>query len=163
MSEWYMSGSASTLNSQLTCELVQDMLTKLENNPEREEGPTVSAYFAHSSTFQLFLTGLGVAVQDTPLRADNYADMTDRQWMTSTISPFATNMALVRYECAEGVKIQFLLNERPLLLDWCSADGLCDWLDVQDQYTDISAATCSTFFCPSRIIRDFLVTLYVNQ
>lgn len=156
MSEWYMSGSASSLNAHLACELVQDMFDKLL---EAHRGPIVSAYFAHSTTFQLFLTALGIAVQDTPLRADNYKDMTDRQWKTSQISPFATNLAVVRHNCTDGVKVQFLFNERPLLLDWCTRDGLCDLGVIKERFSTIIAADCKIYYCPSK---EYFVSLYVN-
>lgn len=142
LEEWNLGGSASTVNKRLSCDLVQDMVKRMETL----DGPSTIAYFAHSTTLQLFLTGLGYAHLDTPLKADNYDQMADRAWISSKISCLATNVAVVRYDCADGVKIQFLHNERPLQLDWC-VNGLCDWEDVKVKYAEMASATCSSFYC----------------
>ena len=138
--EWNLGGSATTLNKRLPCELVQDFINKIEN------GPMVTAYFAHSTTIQLFLTGLGYAHLDTPLRADNMEANANRVWYTSKICPLTSNVAIVRYDCADGIKVQFMHNERPLLLDFCD-NGLCKWEDVKAKYAEFTAATCSSYFC----------------
>lgn len=140
--EWNLGGSASTLNTRLSCFLMQDMLSKLES------GKQATAYFAHSTTLQLFLTGLGYAIQDTPLRADNFAANVNRKFVTSKVSVLATNVAAVRYECTSGTKIQFILNERPLQLDWCD-NGLCDWTQVKAKFASIAAANCPSYYCTS--------------
>lgn len=54
-------------------------------------------YFTHSTPFEAFLTALGIAQDAVPLRADNYYQQTQRQWRTSTLSPFAANLAVVLY------------------------------------------------------------------
>lgn len=57
----------------------------------------VAVYFTHSTPFEAFLTALGLAQDAIPLRADNYYQQTKRQWRTSTLSPFAANLAVVLY------------------------------------------------------------------
>lgn len=118
-----------------------------------------SAYFAHVTTVQLLFASLGIARQDIPLRADNYKEMTNRSWITSKISPFATNLAAVRYDCDSGPKVQFLLNQRPLA-DLCS-QGLCDLSTLKAKYATIAAANCSSYFCAQE--KDVKVTLNVNE
>lgn len=118
------------------------MLTKLNTL----DGPTAIAYFAHSTTLQLFLTGLGYAVQDIPLLASNYEANVNRKFVTSKICALASNVAVVRYDCDTGVKVQFLMNERPMQLDWCT-NGLCDWEVVKTKLSSIAAQNCSSYFC----------------
>lgn len=142
MEEWYLGGPSTTLNHRLACELVQDMLKKLDTL----EGQTTIAYFSHSTTLQLFLTALGVAADDLPLLADNFEAQANRKWQTSQLSPFATNVAAVRYDCASGPKIQFWLNEKPINFDWCT-NGLCDLADVKGKFATLAAATCSSYYC----------------
>lgn len=91
---YYKQGYGSDMNPNLACFLVQDMLTRL-NSPEE---PRVTAYFAHSSTVQLFLTSLGLAEDRESLRADNFETMKYRVWRTSKLGPFAANIAAVKYE-----------------------------------------------------------------
>ena len=123
------------------------------------EEPTTIGYFGHASTFQLFLTSLGLYTQDVPLLHDNYDQMANRTWRTSKISPFATNMAVVRYECSMGSRIQFILNQRPLEFDWCE-DTLCDLGVLKERLKIVLNADCQTFFCPAE--RRISVSLYSN-
>lgn len=143
--EWNLGGSATTLNKRLSCDLIQDLLTKMEAN----DGPGVVAYFAHSTTIQLFLTGLGYGHLVTELRANNFEEQKNRFWTTSRICPLTSNVAVVKYECADGIKIQFLLNERPLQLDICDENGVCAWTDVKTKYDAFATANCRSYYCTS--------------
>lgn len=132
---------------------------------ESTDGPTTFAYFGHATTFQLFLTSLGIPLHsDTPLRADNYPEMANRSWMTSKISPFATNLAVLRFDCADGAKVQFVLNQKPLQLDWCSSsEGLCTLQELRSRAAKFTTEDCATYFCPKEKEKDIKVTLYVNN
>lgn len=141
--EWNLGGSATALNKRLGCFMIQDLLQKMENDTD---GLNVVAYFAHSTTVQLLLTALGYAHLDTPLLANNFEENANRVWTTSTICPFTSNVAVVRYACAGGIKLQFLHNERPLLLDGCT-NGVCDWEFVKAKFAEFASVTCDSFFC----------------
>lgn len=91
---YYKQGYGSELNSNVACNMVQDMLQNMGSNND----PKVVAYFAHSSSVQLFLTSLGIAKDLISVRADNFHEMRFRQWRTSKIGPFAANIAAVKYE-----------------------------------------------------------------
>lgn len=140
--EWHLGGPATELNPRLTCELVQDLLTKLDS----KDDVAVSAYFSHSTVLQLFMTALGAAIDETPLRADNYAAQANRKWQTSQLAPFATNVVAVRYDCSGEAKVQLWLNEKPLATDWCPS-GLCTMGELKSKLAKTAAATCSTYYC----------------
>ena len=109
----------------------------------------MSAYFTHSSAIQLFLVSLQYGKDDTSLRADNYDQMKYRKFKTSLLSPFASNVAVVKYECANDpkrFKVQFFLNEKPLNFDWCNI-GLCDLDQVIDRYRNFLNTDCSNYYC----------------
>lgn len=64
-------------------------------------------------------------------------------------SPFASNVAVVKYECANDLKrfkVQFFLNEKPLNFDWCNI-GLCDLDQVIDKYRNFLNTDCSNIYC----------------
>lgn len=124
---------------------------------ETSRGQPVVAYFGHDTTMQLLFTSLGIAVQNIPLLANNFDEMSNRSWMTSKITPFATNLAAVRYDCPQAVKVQFLLNQQPLHLDECNK-GLCDLQVLQDKYRRILQSDCNRFFSPEE--RQYTVELY---
>lgn len=90
---YYKNGYGAGLNSRLACSLVVDMLNHLES----QANPKVVAYFTHSATMQLLLTALGAAKDNDALRADNYEQLSRRKWRSSEVSPFASNLAVIKY------------------------------------------------------------------
>lgn len=111
------------------------------------DGPNTTVYFSHSAALQLFLTALGALRDDVDLKADNHAKMSTRKWKTSEISPFAGNIAVVRYKCATHDKAKFILNEHLLHMDWCNANGICDWQDLEHRYAFYANQNCDHIFC----------------
>ncbi|KAJ6641584.1 Multiple inositol polyphosphate phosphatase 1 [Pseudolycoriella hygida] len=144
---YYKNSYGAGVNTRLTCSLVVDMLNQMES----QALPNVVAYFTHSATFQLFLTALGAAKDNDGLRADNYDTQQRRMWKSSELSPFAANLAVIKYECprdTERNKIMFFLNQKPLHFDWCNV-GLCDWSKVQQRYSSFKQTDCLTTYCVS--------------
>jgi multiple inositol-polyphosphate phosphatase/2,3-bisphosphoglycerate 3-phosphatase len=94
--------------------------------------------------------------------------MKNRKFRTSVLSPFASNLAAVKYEwvarellsilltstrfifrCpndSERFKVQFFLNERPIDFPWCNI-GLCDLTKVISTYQRFLEADCSQIYC----------------
>lgn len=133
------------VNANVACETVKDMLRNLDS----KENPVVSAYFAHSSTIQLMLTALDAVHDAIPLRADNFAQMSRRKWRISEISPFAANLAAIKYDCPndnERTKVMFFLNQKPMDFPYCNV-GLCNWSDIKRIYQRFDGADCPKTFC----------------
>lgn len=91
---YYKSGFGSEINSKIMCAAVKDMVKNLQT----EDNPKVIAYFSHAAAIQLFLTALGYGKDNDALRADNYNLMKYRKFKSSVLSPFAGNVAVVKYE-----------------------------------------------------------------
>lgn len=140
---FYKSSHGSKLNRNIKCAAIKDMLHRLDSHA----GPKTTVYFSHSAALQLVLTGLGAMRDDVDLRADNFARMSTRRWKTSVISPFAGNVAVVRYTCAERDRVKIFLNEKLLHLDWCEANGACDWQQLKDRYAFYANGNCDHIFC----------------
>lgn len=68
------------------------------NHLNSKTRPNAMTYFAHSSLLQAVITGLGWRKDKEPLTADNYESMENRQWKTSEIDPFASNLVAIKYE-----------------------------------------------------------------
>lgn len=142
---YYASSYGRSINSNMQCEAVADMLKHLESR----DLPKVVAYFTHATAIQLFLTALGAAKDSDALRADNYYSMSRRNWRSSVLSPFASNFAAIKYECPEEnerQKVMFFLNEKPLDFSWCKV-GLCSWSDVRDMFKRYSHGDCASTYC----------------
>lgn len=144
---YYRSGYGRKANERVLCSLVNDMLNHLNSNDQ----PNAIAYFTHSSSLFLFLTALQAFKDDIPLRADNYQNITKRKWHTSKISPFASHVTAVKYDCPNDIeqeKVKFLLNENPIEFEWCN-DGLCDSRNVRERYKEFAHTDCDKYFCTS--------------
>lgn len=70
------------------------------NHLESQGMPKVVAYFTHSAAIQLLLTALGAHKDNDALRADNYQQVSRRKWRSSEVSPFAANLAVIKYGIA---------------------------------------------------------------
>ncbi|XP_055845414.1 multiple inositol polyphosphate phosphatase 1-like isoform X2 [Episyrphus balteatus] len=142
------SGYGHEINSRVSCNLAKDMLKKLDN----DDDPDAVAYFAHSTTIETLITALGINKDTVPLKANNFASMTDRKWKTSIIDPFASNLVAVKFECSskdsnkDNEKAMFFLNQKRVEFDWCS-QGLCDWSNVLKHYETLYKANCTEYFC----------------
>lgn len=143
--KFYESGYGLASNERLLCGLVNDMFNHLGNY----EQPKAIVYFTHSSSLLLLLTTLKAFKDEDTLRADNYKMMFNRKWRLSEMTPFAANLAVVKYECpndAKQEKIKFMLNEEPLLFEWCD-NGVCDFSEFKARYNKFIEADCNGFFC----------------
>lgn len=145
MEKYYKNSYGRSLNSHLTCGAVQDLLHHLDRN----DGPATIAYFTHSRAILMLLSSLGIARDSDILRADNYHNMQQRKYRISDITPFASNLMAVKYECPNEVeteKVKFFLNESPVYFDWCK-NGLCNLVDVKEQYDEYARVDCEEYFC----------------
>lgn len=143
--KYYESGHGREANSRFLCELMNDLIYRLDNN----DHPKVTAYLTHSSSLMLLLTSLGAFHDSEPLRADNYYRLSDRKWRLSKIAPLASNFAAVKYHCPneiESEKVKFFINEEPIEFEWCDV-GLCNWSDVKQRYRKYTEANCDEYFC----------------
>lgn len=147
LKDYYEEGYGFNMNARIPCLAVQDLLKNLESKNQ----PQVTAYFTHSSMIHLMLTALGAVVDREALRADNYPQMNRRKFRTSELSPFAANLAVIKYDCPndnERNKIMFFLNQKPLDFDWCNV-GLCNWSDVRHKLAKFESVDCAQTYCDS--------------
>uniref|UniRef100_A0A182M1S3 Multiple inositol polyphosphate phosphatase 1 n=1 Tax=Anopheles culicifacies TaxID=139723 RepID=A0A182M1S3_9DIPT len=143
---FYRNSYGYSRSQDIACHAMADMLRQLTSRDD----PSVVAYFTHDSEIQLFLAALGAKRDSTPIRADNFPFMANRKYTSSDI-PFTANVAAVKYQCAEQrepEKVIFFLNEKPIMLDWCSV-GLCNWSDVKRQYQRFTEGNCDRMYCQS--------------
>ncbi|XP_031618131.1 multiple inositol polyphosphate phosphatase 1-like [Contarinia nasturtii] len=144
---FYKSSHGSKLNKNIKCFAMKDMLRRLSDDNK----PKTTVYFSHSAAVQLFLTSLEAMKDDVNLTAENFAKSTLRKWRTSRVSPFAANVAVVRYKCPLNDKVKFFLNENVLHFDWCTENGVCDWNDVQEKYAFYAHTDCNKVFCSNQL------------
>lgn len=159
LAKYWKSGYGSKLSSRLSCSSVNDMLKHLGSNQQ----PQVVTYFTHSKAVLLLLTALQAAKDTDSLRADNYYSMSRRKWRSSELTPFASNVVAIKYDCPNEVernKIMFFQNEKPLYFDWCKV-GLCNWSDVQERYKEYTQGNCGEYFCSGSGASNILASMFV--
>ncbi|XP_015439149.1 PREDICTED: multiple inositol polyphosphate phosphatase 1-like [Dufourea novaeangliae] len=138
---YYKAGYGREINAQLGCTLLQDMMNhfwRVEKDTDSIE-PKGVFYFSDIIALQNLLATLNINKDQTQLTAFNYRDMTKRQWRTSFISPFATNLVAVFYRCdgnSQPNKVMFYLAEKLVMLDGCDV-GLCDWEYFKQKFNPI--------------------------
>lgn len=129
--------------SSAPCYIVADMLRRISS----DEYPKATAYFSHATAIQQLVAALGGLNDSVSLTAANFDAYMQRKWRSSRVVPFAANIAVVKFDCAGEAKIRFFLNEQPLQLDWCGADGICDLNEMNKQYFRYGGDGCDSFYC----------------
>ncbi|KAJ6642109.1 Multiple inositol polyphosphate phosphatase 1, partial [Pseudolycoriella hygida] len=120
----YGFSSHRRLFENLPCFLMQDLLNFLQSNDDADHKAKV--YNTNGTPLMILMVTLGAFEDDVPLTRHNFAQQTERLWKTSFISPMATNLAVIRYDCFDGDHdILFLYNEKPLRIAGCQSNGLC--------------------------------------
>lgn len=100
---------------------------------------------SHVVVILSMMTALGLYKDDKPLFAENRESMTNRNFKTSRIVPFSSNLGFVLYSCESmdredpSLMLQLLVNEEP-----------------------VKIPVCDSFFCPYDTVRQSLSGL-TNQ
>ncbi|XP_032409801.1 multiple inositol polyphosphate phosphatase 1-like [Xiphophorus hellerii] len=143
--EFWKRGYGHDINSKSSCLLFHDLFSRLdkavsENTLHQQVSEAVTVQIGHADTLLPLLTLLGFFKDAVPLTSTNYASQTQRSFCTSRMLPYAANFLLVLYDCGEeGIRLQPLLNEKPLTFP-----GLTDqqasmplYEDVRKHYRDL--------------------------
>jgi len=132
---YWQDGHGYHINSAQACILVKDAVTGFENAMQDETSVKGRFHFAHSGTVLKLLAYLGlyqVYEHDTKthLKSENYHSMKiKRNWRTSEIDPFATNVGFVLKKCNKrDYKVGLLHNENMIEIPECkSVNKWCDY------------------------------------
>ncbi|KAJ8264392.1 hypothetical protein GJAV_G00148630 [Gymnothorax javanicus] len=118
LKQYWKRGHGHDINSKSSCILFHDVFSRLDRaaNEIRFGHVTepVTLQVGHAETLLPLLSLLGFFKDEMPLTASNYPLQGKRTFRTSRIVPYAANLVFVLYDCEEGLRLQFLLNERPL-------------------------------------------------
>uniref|UniRef100_A0A3P9PHB5 Multiple inositol polyphosphate phosphatase 1 n=1 Tax=Poecilia reticulata TaxID=8081 RepID=A0A3P9PHB5_POERE len=128
--EFWKRGYGHDINSKSSCILFHDLFSRLDKAQVTE---VVSVQIGHADTLLPLLTLLGFFKDAVPLTSANYASQAQRSFRTSRMLPYAANFLLVLYDCGEeGIRLQPLLNEKPLTFP-----GLTDQQASMPLYEDV--------------------------
>lgn len=129
---YYKDGYPFNITLDMTRVLLHDLLSSVNASSNR-------FYFGHSETIIPLLARLGIAKDDPPLSLENLPQ--DRTWRTSLIGGESSNLVVVGYQCEGRKKLKFYLNERPVSIEGCDEDHLCNAEDFIQRFQKYSAET----------------------
>ena len=126
------STAGPAINMLMAAPLLRDMLAHLAAaDPAARDRPHAALRFAHAETVIPLTAIMQLFADGEPLRAAwSPARIAARRWRNSIVAPLATNIALLRYECAgpDGAEHPFVElqhNELVYPLPGCGGRRLC--------------------------------------
>nr|CAI5859808.1 unnamed protein product [Callosobruchus analis] len=136
---YWQDGYGYEISYKQACPAFGDMMNFLEMKDPHSK---VTVYFTHSGTLLKMLAHLGLYKDAQPLTSESFSKMGNRQWKTSKIDSFATNLAFVLFECKEGDKVLTLHQERVIRLPSCPNSDLCSLSQINKYYSN-SIQSCN--------------------
>ncbi|KAG4073959.1 hypothetical protein HA402_014164 [Bradysia odoriphaga] len=142
---YYKTGHGDKLNPPLACKTVVDLIDHLKSE-STDDSTNAIVSFADATTVQLFMTALGTH-EDTE-NPSNVSVIENRKWRSSQMSPFASNVAVVKYDCSGDDKVKIFLNQRLLTPVWdgCT-DGVCEFSKFIEHFKSYTSVNCTDYFC----------------
>eukprot|EP00124_Ichthyophonus_hoferi_P005339 Ihof_evm2s750 gene=Ihof_evmTU2s750 len=100
LKQWYLKGYGNSLNYNIACPLVDDIVTGFEDFIKK--GKVLSSFrFAHAETVIPFLSLVGLSRDEDPGLLANwtYDKIVTRKFRASHMAPYTANILLVLYHC----------------------------------------------------------------
>lgn len=111
---------------------------------QAQTGPKGVFYFGHSANVFSAIVRLGFARDATPLLSSNFDEMRNRKWKSSYLSPFASNVMAVLYDCHGANKVTFFVNQVPMTVEKYGCT-LCPWQSIDAMFGPIVSSPSCTF------------------
>ena len=141
LDKYYEEGPVFQISYSMSCVLLKDFLLSLQAKAGRTvKYEKFDGHFrsAHSQTVTSLFTLIGAFNNTTPITADNFSEMTGRDFKSGEIVPFAANIAFVLYKCGNGdLKIQMYHNEKLTRLPCCQSKVDCLFSTFEKYYQNI--------------------------
>ncbi|XP_013399528.1 multiple inositol polyphosphate phosphatase 1 [Lingula anatina] len=126
-------GYGRAINQLMTCELVDDLVTYVEQVKEGKINMSGVFRFASKDVLLSFFTVMGLFKDKLAPVAGNYETQRDRKWRTSLIAGFASNLQAALYTCPMDPQtnktkayVQIMVNEKERLFPGCDS-AFCDY------------------------------------
>ncbi|CAG8463121.1 18576_t:CDS:2 [Acaulospora morrowiae] len=130
MEKYYTFSYGSPLNTKLACKLYTSLVKSVDTFLEGKSSLKSVLKFAHAETIIFVTTMLGLYKDDYPLEADRFYQSKSREFRTSNIAPFASNVYFEIYNCTNKyettIYVQMLVNEKPVVIPGCGYT-FCLW------------------------------------
>jgi len=127
LSQYWTKSYGDQLAYNISCRLLNEVIDIIKANSKGETNAIVKTRFAHAETIMPLATILGLfkPPEDQPMVWNmSAAQRESRIWRSSTISPFAANIAFLLFNCEGNWMVKVLHNEVPVLVPGCN-DIMC--------------------------------------
>jgi len=143
LDDYYANGYGYDLSYQISCPLLNDFFYVMDDFINGTNTELKSKLrFAHAETVMPFIALLGLFDDSEPLHWNSSQSTIDnRQWRTSRIAPFASNIAFVLYDCDDGYRVKLMHNEEEYEFPGCG-EMYCPYERVQQIYSAVSYDNC---------------------
>ncbi|KAG7253004.1 hypothetical protein CRUP_008584 [Coryphaenoides rupestris] len=144
LKQFWKRGHGHSINSRSSCVLFHDLFSRLEVAThhlrlglELPEAATVQVGHGRDGCSPSSPCWASIRTRPRPRRQLRPAA---RSFRTSGIVPYAANMLFVLYDCREGPRLQFLLNETPVQFPGMATEAMKDvplYQDVRQRYREL--------------------------
>ncbi|KAK7068393.1 hypothetical protein SK128_007921 [Halocaridina rubra] len=140
---YYEDSYGQPLNLETACQAVSNIYSHFSNSINLGRAKFSGIFnFAHDKTIFQVMTRLGLFRPSQHLRHDNFANMKNRVWKTSYLSPFAANLAFVLFGCGDDYRMGTFFQGQPIpLAEKCEGIS-CHWEEIKSWFED-NADTCN--------------------
>ncbi|KAK9888116.1 hypothetical protein WA026_000389 [Henosepilachna vigintioctopunctata] len=137
---YWIDGYGYDLNHKQACVVLNEIDSFLSS---KNQYPKSTVYFTHSGTLLKLISHLELYKEDKPLTRHNFNDKVDnRLFRVSRVGCFATNLALVLFDCQGVPKVLTLHQERIVKLPSCPNSDLCEYSKFIEHYKGVTD-TCN--------------------
>ncbi|XP_060522327.1 multiple inositol polyphosphate phosphatase 1 isoform X2 [Cylas formicarius] len=130
---YWQDGYGYELTYKQACPMFGNMINMFQKNSSL---PRSVVYFTHSGTLLKMLAHLGLYKDEQVLTSENFRAMDNRQWRTSQIDAFGTNLAFVLYDCRQEKMVLTLHQEHIVRLPSCPDSDLCELKTLVEYYSE---------------------------
>lgn len=125
----------------------------------------VAVYFSHAELLLMIISALGAFEDAEPLLYSNYETMKHRQFRTSVLTPYASSIAAVRYDCPKTSenKIVMLLNEKPFIMPWCKDGPICTLQELENYFLNSTMKNCPYGICGKQFASRSVASKYEQE
>ncbi|KAB5555449.1 hypothetical protein PHYPO_G00034370 [Pangasianodon hypophthalmus] len=140
LKQYWKRGYGHDINRKSSCVLFHDVFRRLDQAAYDyrfgEVMKAVTIQVGHAETLLPLLSLMGFFRDETPLTAKNFLLQHSRKFRSSQIVPYAANLLFVLYDCTDGLRLQFFLNEKPMAFPNIS-DPAPLYDTVRNHYSDL--------------------------
>ncbi|KAG7325219.1 hypothetical protein KOW79_011535 [Hemibagrus wyckioides] len=140
LKQYWKRGYGHDINRKSSCVLFHDLFKRLDQASYDfrfgEVTKAVTIQVGHGETLLPLLSLMGFFRDQTPLTATNFPMQHSRKFRSGQIVPYSANLLFVLYECTDGLRLQFFLNEKLMTFPNIS-DPAPLYATVRSHYSDL--------------------------